>query len=172
MNCEDDIVGETVIGLSRQWTGWTVLITLCAFFGVIFVVNGAMIYAALSTLTGVDTDSAYQAGLRFEREAAQVRAQDERHWKVDAKLTPSADGERIDLAARDAAGWPLVGVDASATFERPIDRRQDRSLVLVQEATGRFHGHAAIAAGQWDLVIELTQRGERMFRSKNRVILK
>ena len=57
----------------RQWTGWTVLITLLGFFGVIFAVNGVMIYAALSTLSGTDTDSAYQAGLQYEQEVAQAR---------------------------------------------------------------------------------------------------
>ena len=47
----------------RRWTGWTVLFALLGFFGVIFAVNGLMVYEALSTLSGVDTDSAYQAGL-------------------------------------------------------------------------------------------------------------
>jgi nitrogen fixation protein FixH len=158
--------------LSRQWTGWTVLITLLGFFGVIFAVNGVMIYAALSTLTGVDTDSAYQAGLRYEQEVAQAKAQDARHWQVDAKLTPSAAGERVDLSARDAAGHPLSGMDAAVTFERPTDRRLDRSVVLVEDAAGRFHGIAELAAGQWDLVIALTRDGAQMFLSKNRVILK
>ena len=159
-------------GLQWRWSGWTVLITLVVFFGVIFAVNGVMIYEALSTLTGVDTDSAYQAGLQFEQEVAQAKAQDERHWRVDARLTPSAAGERVDVSARDAAGRPIGGVEASATFQRPTDRRMDRSVVLVEDSTGRFHGSADVAAGQWDLVIELTQRGEQMFRSKNRVVVK
>lgn len=156
----------------HPWTGWTVLITLLVFFGVIFAVNGAMIYAALSTLSGTDTDSAYQAGLQYEQEVAQAAAQDARHWQVDAKLTPSATGERVDLLARDAAGRALGGMEALLTFERPTDRRLDRSVSLVEDGAGRFHGSTALAAGQWDIVIELTQNGAQMFRSKNRVILK
>ncbi len=156
----------------RPWTGWTVLITLLVFFGVIFAVNGAMIYAALSTLSGTDTDSAYQAGLQYEQEVAQAEAQDARNWQVDAKLTPSATGERVDLSARDAAGRPLGGMDALVTFERPTDRRLDRSVTLVEDGAGRFHGSTVLAAGQWDVVIEFTHNGAQMFRSKNRVILK
>ena len=156
----------------RPWTGWTVLITLLIFFGVIFAVNGAMIYAALSTLTGTDTDSAYQAGLQYEQEVAQAEAQDGRHWQVDAKLTASAAGEQVDLSARDAVGQPLGGMDAFVTFERPTDRRLDRSVTLVEDGAGRFHGSAALASGQWDIVIELTRNGAQMFRSKNRVVLK
>lgn len=156
----------------RRWTGWTVLCTLLGFFGVIFAVNGVMIYEALSTLTGVDTDSAYQAGLMYEQAVAMAKAQDARHWRVDAKLTPSSGGERLDVSARDASGQPLADMQASAVFERPTDRRLDRSVVLVEDTAGRFHGDADVAAGQWDVVIELTRQGEQMFRSKNRVILK
>lgn len=157
---------------SYQWTGWTVLTALLVFFGVIFAVNGVMIYAALSTLSGTDTDSAYQAGLQYEQEVARAQAQDARHWQVDANLTPSAAGERVDLSARDSAGQPLSGVDASLTFERPTDRRLDRSVVLAEDGAGRFHGSAQLAAGQWDVVIELTRGGAQMFLSKNRVVLK
>lgn len=156
----------------RPWTGWTVLLTLLGFFGVIFLVNGVMIYEALSTLSGVDTDSAYQAGLQFEQEVAEAKAQDARHWRVDARLTPATGGERLDVIARDAAGQPLGGMQASAVFERPTDRRLDRNVVLIEDAAGRFHGSAEVDAGQWDLVIELTRHGEQMFRSKNRVVLR
>jgi len=156
----------------RPWTGWTVLLTLLGFFGVVFAVNGVMIYEALSTLSGVETDSAYQAGLQFEQNVAMAKAQDARHWRVDAKLTPSPAGERLDVIARDAAGQPLTGMQVSVVFERPTDRRLDRDVVLVEDAAGRFHGNAQVAAGQWDLVIELTHQGEQLFRSMNRIMLK
>ncbi len=159
-------------GSPRRWTGWTILLVLFGFFGTVFAVNGVMIYEALSTLSGVDTDSAYQAGLQFEQEVAAVKAQDARHWHVDAKLTPSAGGERLDVSARDGAGQPLAGLQASAVFERPTDRRLDHNVVLIEAAAGRYRGNAEIASGQWELVIELTRQGEQMFRSKNRVILK
>ncbi len=156
----------------RRWTGRTILLSLLAFFGVIFAVNGVMIYEALSTLSGVDTDSAYQAGLMYEHEVAQAEKQDARRWQVDAELTPVSAGERLDLSARDATGRPLGGMQAIATFERPTDRRRDRDVVLVEDGGGRFHGNAAVGAGQWDLVIVLSRHGEQMFRSKNRIFLK
>jgi nitrogen fixation protein FixH len=156
----------------RRLTGWRVLLYLVGFFGVIMGVNGVLIYEALSTLSGVDTDSAYQAGRMYERDVAMAKAQDGRHWRVDAKVTPSPDGARLDVVALDAAGRPLGGLQASAVFERPPDRRLDRDVALAEDSAGRFHGGGAIAAGQWDLVIELSRQGEQLFRSKNRVILK
>jgi len=154
-------------------TGWKVLLYLLGFFGVIFAVNGVMIYEALSTLTGVDTDSAYQAGRMFEKDVEMAKAQDARRWRVDVRVTPSPGGERrLDVEARDATGEPLRDVVATAVFERPTDRRLDRSVSVAEDAPGHFDGSAEIAPGQWDLVIELSRQGDRLFRSKNRIILK
>jgi nitrogen fixation protein FixH len=156
----------------RRLTGRMVLFCLLSFFGIVIGVNGVLVHEALSTFGGVDTASAYQAGRMFEQDVAMAKAQDARQWRVDAKVTPSADGARLDVGARDAAGQPLSGMQASAVFERPTDRRLDRNVALVEDAAGRFHGSAEVAAGQWDLVIELSRQGERLFRSRNRVILK
>jgi len=156
---------------ARPWTGWTVLFTLLGFFGLVFVANGILVHEALSTLTGVDTASAYQAGRQYEQEVALAKAQDARHWRVDAKVSPAADGARLDIMARDAAGEPLSGLEASAQFERPTDRRLDRDVTLAEDGAGRFHGSAALEPGQWDLVIEFSRRGEQLFRSRNRVML-
>jgi len=143
----------------RRLTGRMVLLCLVGFFGVVFGVNGILIHEALSTFGGVDTDSAYQAGRMFEHDVAMAKAQDARQWHVEAKVTPAADGARLDLIARDAAGGLIDGMEASAVFERPTDRRLDRSVALVADSAGRFHGNAAVAPGQWDLVIELTRQG-------------
>ncbi len=156
----------------RRLTGLMVLCYLVGFFAVVMGVNGVLIYEALSTLSGVDSKSAYQAGRMFEQDVAMAVAQDALQWHVEAKLRPSANGARLDIDARDAAGRPLASMDATATFERPTDRRLDRDVAVTEDAPGRFHGNAEIPPGQWDLVIELSRQGERQFRSKNRVILR
>ena len=153
-------------------TGWMVLLYLLMFFGVTTGVNGVMIYEALSTMRGVDTESAYQAGRMFEQDVAMVKAQDARHWQVDAKLTPASDGTRVELVARDEAGRPLTGMSASAGFERPTDRGMDRNIALTEGSPGQFHGKTELAPGQWDLVIEISRQGQQLFRSKNRVVLR
>ncbi len=156
-----------------ELTGRMVLVCLVAFFGVVFGVNGVMVHEALSTFSGVETESSYQAGQLFERDVAMAKAQDAQHWQIDAKVTPAADGSaRLDVLARDAAGTMLTGMDATALFERPTDRRLDRRVAVNKDAPGRFSGSAAIPAGQWDLVIELYRQGDRLFRSKNRVVIR
>lgn len=153
-------------------TGWMVLLYLLAFFGIVMGVNGVMIYEALSTMRGVDTESAYQAGRMFEQDVAMVKAQDARHWQVDAKLMPGSDGTRLEVLARDEAGHVLTGMAGSASFERPTDRGLDRQIALSEDSPGRYHGEANLVPGQWDVVIAISLRGQQMFRSKNRVVLK
>jgi nitrogen fixation protein FixH len=100
-----------------------------------------------------------------------AKAQDAQHWQVDAKLTRAADGTTlIDITARDETGAPVSSVNATMQFARPTDRRLDRTVAVHQTGPGHFVGDADLAAGQWDLVIELSRQDERLFRSKNRVV--
>lgn len=164
---------ETSCGQPREITGGMVFGLMVAFFAVVIGVNAFMAHEALSTFGGVDADSSYRAGQLFEREVAMAKAQDAQHWQVDAKVTAGADGTALlDIIARDASGAPLAGMTATAVFARPTDRRLDRAVAVNEHAPGRFRGSADIAAGQWDLVIELSRQGDRLFRSKNRVVIR
>jgi nitrogen fixation protein FixH len=157
----------------REFTGWMVLGMMIAFFAVVFGVNAFMAHKALSTFGGVEIESSYQAGRMFERDVAMAKAQDAQRWQVDAKVSAAADGAALlDITARDASGTQLTGMTATALFARPTDRRLDRAVTVSEDAPGHFHGSADIAAGQWDLVIELSCQGERVFRSKNRVFIR
>ena len=156
---------------ARPLTGRTVLFCLIAFFGVVAGVNAIMIRAAVSTFGGVETSSSYQAGLAFAREAAAAHAQDGLHWQVKAKVQPVAGKTLVEIDARDAAGRPLSGLTATAYLAHPNDRRADQDVSLSENATGQFRGTAGAIVGQRDVIIELSRDGERLFRSRNRVVL-
>jgi len=55
---------------------------------------------------------------------------------------------------------------------RLIARGEQRPILLDETQPGQFRGAATATAGQWDLVIELSRDGVRLFRSKNRIALK
>jgi nitrogen fixation protein FixH len=66
----------------------------------------------------------------------------------------------------------MSGLKFQGRFERPTDRRADLTVVLAEVGIGIYRGSAlAIAPGQWDLVLEGVAAGQRMFLSKNRVLL-
>src|SRR4051812_8968461 len=70
-----------------------------------------------------------------------------------------------------ATGLPLAGLEATVQLQHPTDRHADLALGLSEDTSGHFHGVAAPAAGQWDVLIDLSRGGERVFRSRNRIVL-
>jgi len=76
------------------------------------------------------------------------------------------------VEARDDSGKPMSGLKFQGRFERPTDRRADLPVALAETEIGIYRGGAPmIAPGQWDLVLEGDAAGQRMFLSKNRVVL-
>jgi nitrogen fixation protein FixH len=154
-------------------TGPKVLAMLLGFFGVVFAVNFLMMKLAIDTLPGTEVDSAYSASLAYENEIAAARDQSARDWKVDAHVQRGADGgATLQVEAHDASGKPMSGLKFQGRFERPTDRRADQQVALAEMGIGVYRGTAPlIAPGQWDLVLEAVSAGQRMFLSKNRVLL-
>jgi nitrogen fixation protein FixH len=157
----------------KPLTGGKVLCMLVAFFGVVFAVNFLMAKLAIDTLPGVEVDSAYSASLAYEKEIADARDQNARNWQVNAHIQRGPDGgTTVQVEARDNSGVPMSGLQFQGRLERPIDRRADQQVNLAEVGIGVYRGSApAIAPGQWDLVLEGDAAGQRMFLSKNRVLL-
>jgi nitrogen fixation protein FixH len=157
----------------RELTGRTVLLCLVAFFAVVAAVNVIMMTAAVTTFSGVETVNSYQAGVSFAREEAAAEAQELRHWRVNSSLRLQPNGlTQVELSAQDRTGQPLAGIAATVSLIHPNDRRLDRPVAMQANAPGRFSGVATPSPGQWDLVIELSHGGERLFRSKERINLR
>jgi nitrogen fixation protein FixH len=157
----------------KPLTGGKVLLILVAFFGVVIGVNMVMMRFAIQTLPGTEVDSAYSASLAYEKEIATARDQSARNWKVDAHVERSGQGgATLQVEARDNSGRPMSGLKFLGRFERPIDRRADLPVDLAEVGIGVYRGSApAIASGQWDLVLEGVAAGQRLFLSRNRVLL-
>lgn len=158
-------------GVPRPITGRTVLACLIAFFGVVFLANAILVRAAVSTFSGVETSSSYQAGLAFARESAAAHAQDGLHWQVKMRVRHAGGKTLTEIDVLDASGRPLSGLIATVHLAHPNDRREDQNVDLSETAAGQFRGTAGPVIGQRDVIIELFRDGERLFRSRNRVVL-
>jgi nitrogen fixation protein FixH len=154
-------------------TGRTVFICLVGFFAVITGINAIMITVAVTTFGGVETESTYKAGLAFSRDMAAVRAQDALRWRVSTRVSPLHEGAaQFDLTVSDAAGRPVTGLEARIRFAHPTDRRRDVVFTAIEDRPGHFRGASPLSPGQRDLVVELAQGSEPMFRSKSRLVLR
>ena len=158
---------------SRPITGRMVFFMMVAFFGVVIGVNVIMMRLAIQTLPGTEVDSAYSASLAYQKEITTAQAQSARNWKVEAHVERSGQGGATLLVeARDNLGRPMSGLKFQGRFERPTDRRADLAVSLAEVGIGIYRGNAeAVAPGQWDLVVEGVAGGQRLFLSKNRVLL-
>ncbi len=154
-------------------TGRKVFAMFCAFFGVIFTANAALVVAANGTWPGMETWSAYRAGQLYNSEAAAARAADARGWSLVLAAERQGDGTtRLVARAADRAGAALAARDLVGTLRRPLQQREDRALLFREETPGLYVAHAeGIASGQWDLVVDVTESGERALRRQVRVVL-
>jgi len=157
----------------KPLTGRLVLIMLLGFFGIVFGVNFTLMDLAIATLPGTEVDSAYSASLGYEKEIAAAHDQTARKWKVEAHIErDGSGGATLQVDARDDSGRPMTGLKFQGTLERPTDKRADLGVSLTEVGIGIYRGSApAVAPGQWDLVLEGDAAGQRMFMSKNRVLL-
>ena len=154
-------------------TGRKVFVIFLAFFGTIFAADTFLLTSALRTWSGLEERSAYSAGKRYNAELTVAREQAARGWSLDVQAR-RAGGEEAALVvvARDRAGQPLTGLAARASFERPTDKRLDRRADLVETERGTYRGTLdGVAPGQWELVIDLSDGGERLHRRRSRLVL-
>ena len=160
--------------MAKPLTGRKVLIMLLAFFGTVVAVNLTMMKLAIDSMPGTEVDSAYRASTAYNAEISAAARQDTRRWRVAGHLDRAADGHaKVKVEARDSAGAPLGGLAFSARLARPTDKRADRLIALTEQETGIYRGELGdVAPGQWDLVLEAERGAERLFLSRNRLVLK
>jgi nitrogen fixation protein FixH len=158
---------------ARALTGRTVLIALLGFFGVVIGVNGVMIALAIGTMPGLETEKPYQAGIAYNAEIEAARAQAVRRWSVASHVSRSAEGHAtVSVTAHDAGGAPVGGLAVTVRLQRPADQRGDRAMELGEREPGVYRGEAAdVAAGAWDVEIDAARASQRLFRSRNRIVV-
>ena len=85
---------------AREITGRTVLLSLVAFFGVVFAVNGVFFWFASDSWTGLSTEDAYRKGIAFNDQLARADAQKRLGWTAETDYASAGPGA--------AATWPTL----------------------------------------------------------------
>jgi len=152
-----------------RWIPWAFV----GLFGVMLAANGALVYAALSTWTGLDTINAYDAGRQYDRVLAAQRAQDALGWQTSLTFVDAgAKRGRIAFALANDAGAPLDTLRVRARFFRPTHGGLDKEVALARVAPGRYAAEVVLpAAGQWELHIIATTAGGTTWREARRIFV-
>ena len=141
-----------------QWIPWAFV----AFFGVMLVANGTLIWFAFTSWTGLDTGKAYQRGLAYNRTLEAARQQAALGWKVDFAVEQAGARQAlIEVTLEDAHGDLLEHADVHAAVVRPTHAGYDFAQSLPHEHAGRYRATLDLPLpGQWELRIVAAEGGD------------
>ncbi|NML07840.1 FixH family protein [Sphingomonas sp. G-3-2-10] len=141
--------------MTRRFTGWHMAGIMVSFFAVVIAVNFYMATQASRTFGGVVVENSYVASQRFNGWLADARAQDALGWRA----TPAVDDAgRVTVVLADNEG-AIRGATVMATATHPVGRLSARSFALRDMGDGRYGSAEALAAGRWQLRIDVRAQG-------------
>jgi nitrogen fixation protein FixH len=124
---------------------------------IVVAVNAGMVYAALTTFSGVTTPKAYERGRLYNEVLAEAARQDVLGWRLTVELR---DG-LLRVSGADRDGLPLGG-RLSGTLLRPLEGEQ-HALDFAATAPGLWIAAApALRPGQWEARLRVTRGADRL----------
>ncbi|NKC29538.1 FixH family protein [Falsiroseomonas selenitidurans] len=154
-----DILANEAARRSR-WIPWVFV----GGMALVVVVNAGLIFASISTFTGVTVGHSYDRGRTYNHVLDAAARQAALGWQGRVTLR---DGV-LDVQVVDRAGAPVAG-QMTGLLLRPL---QGTELPLVFRATGPGHFEAQAAPplpGQWEARLRLTAAGGAVFDLRQRV---
>lgn len=147
-----------------RWIPW-------AFVGgmlLVVAVNAVLIFASVSTFTGVTVGGAYDRGRAYNRVLAEAARQDALGWRAEVA---AEGGALLRVSVTDREGLPVPG-RLDGTLLAPLEG-MELPLALVAVAPGRWQ--AAMPglprAGQWEARLTLTGPQGQRFDIRRRLVL-
>lgn len=141
----------------KRQRSWWIPWLFVALFGVVLAANGIMLYIAMSSFTGLQTEGHYRKGLEYNRVLDAARAQDALGWTVSTSFEPAGDGGgKLVARATDRDGAPLTGARATARLLRPTQSGYDVDVTLDPRGDGVYDTNIRLPlTGQWEVRIRI-----------------
>jgi nitrogen fixation protein FixH len=162
------------VAKTRGLRGGHVLGGMLAFFAVIIVADGTLIYKALTTFGGVDNPNAYRQGVTYNQRIARDAEQTLIGWHDDIEVVRSP--ERLRVSLRDRAGSAVAGRKVAARISRPATNRFDETLDLAEIAPGQYEAPLpGTHEGSWIVDLSVYDGGastEPLYQMRRRVWIK
>jgi len=138
---------------------------------IVIAVNGVMIYLAITTNPGLVVDDFYERGQSYERTMVSKGARNP-GWMLRADIPQSIDAG-VSIPIRfflvDKAGQPVTPDGVELFVYRPSDSTRDFSVVMKEEAPGRYMAEVSFPLiGVWDTLVA-ARRGEDEYHVGQRI---
>ncbi len=143
-------------------------IGLIGVMGLVFAINGVMIYDAVQTFPGAAGEDGFDLSNEYKRVLAAAERQAALGWQIEAEVTPA---HFPVLRLTDRSGAPLAPVAIEAHAERPIGPLDSTALQFHPVGDGKFQADTSLFSGQWDIMLTVRSNDGR-YRATRRVIVK
>jgi nitrogen fixation protein FixH len=157
----------------KKLTGKKVLMILLALFGVVFAVNGYMIYMALKTFTG-EKEHAYLEGLHFNETLNARAKQSELGWDMSLGFTRGPAGDALfsaELVDKDKK--PVTGAKMTGTIGRATQSNDDKKLVFNETKPGVYTAHIqTLERGKWLFAAKAKSTGKPDFEAETELSIR
>jgi nitrogen fixation protein FixH len=152
-----------------SWIPWLLLL----FMLIVLAANGALIWLATTSWTGLAVDQAYEKGLAYNRNLEAARQQTALGWqpRLDARVVTGLSAE-AELTITNRQGAPVTGAKVEAAFARPTQHGFDFRLTLAQGRPGVYRAMFELPLpGLWDVHVTI-RRGGSLFVHNQRLVLR
>ena len=136
-----------------EFTGRHMLLSICAFFGVIIGVNVTMAVVSSTSWTGLVVQNSYVASQEFDTKRIAHATQLEAGWTSSLGY---AGGNAI-LAVNDGAGAPIDLGTPVLQINRPVGGHDDQRVTLVRQPDGSYVGPVALGPGDWEANVSVAE---------------
>jgi nitrogen fixation protein FixH len=134
--------------------GHHVLFWMMGFFGLMFVVNGVFLWAALSSFPGEDVRHSYLQGLQFNQTIASLKHQEDMAWKAELGLIVEPDGDVLVARILDADGLALPSRNVTAELRRAATQDSDIILEMLPVGSGEYRAALPVLTkGAWHVAL-------------------
>lgn len=157
--------------------GWWYPWLFVGAFGIVFTVNGIMVYFAVSSWTGLETKNYYKASTDYNSVLAQRAKQTALGWVAEFSYenTPVNDDPRAGmyhLRFTDKTGTAIEGLTITAKAVRPTHEGYDQSMSFIERGNGNYTASATLPLpGQWELRYA-AQSTDELFKMRQRIVVK
>lgn len=141
-------------------------------FLVVIAVNGVLIYTAVSSFSGLETESAYDKGIHYNQALAAAAANAETGWRAEPRIVAGENGNRrLDVAITDRTGAPVTELKVEAYLVRPTNAGMDETVAMTDIGGGRYRADIAPKAlGNWELRLQAS-RGDVTWQQVQRIFV-
>jgi len=146
---------------------------IMAGFSVVLIANAALVYFAVNTWTGLETEQHYVKGLAYNTNLEAAKRQQALGWSADFIVEfVNSDGlsgtSKIRFTDKD--GKAMTHLDVRVHVSRPTHDGFDSAFDLSHSGEGIYRGAFSLPLkGLWDFRI-LARRGDDDFQRVERIV--